>query len=125
MKKPEYQISVGGDAHQRKELEMPEDLLSRRQNELKDFCDRWKIVKLELFGSALREDFSAKSDFDFLVTFAKDAKWSLFDFFKMQDEMEKVLKRKVDLFTRRSVEQSTNPYRKKEILDNAKPIFVS
>jgi predicted nucleotidyltransferase len=34
---------------------------------LEDFCRRSKIVKLELFGSALRDDFNEASDFDMLV----------------------------------------------------------
>jgi len=38
-----------------------------------DFCRRWKITELALFGSVLREDFRADSDVDVLVTFAPDA----------------------------------------------------
>ena len=34
-----------------------------------EFCRRWKIKELRLFGSALREDFGPDSDVDFLVEF--------------------------------------------------------
>ena len=39
------------------------------------FCEKWKIVELALFGSALREDFGPASDIDVLVTFAPRAEW--------------------------------------------------
>ena len=104
---------------------MQDTFLKPFEKEIQEFCERWKVIKLELFGSALRDDFSTASDLDFLVTFADDAKWSLFDFYEMQDELAEILNRKVDLFTRRSVEQSSNPYRKQEILKNAKSIYLS
>jgi predicted nucleotidyltransferase len=53
-----------------------------------DFCRRWKITELALFGSVLREDFRADSDVDVLVTFAPDATWSPFDHVDMEDELE-------------------------------------
>ena len=45
---------------------------------LEDFCRRWKIAKLELFGSMLVDPQSA-GDVDLLVTFLPDAKWGLFE----------------------------------------------
>lgn len=33
--------------------------------QLADFCQRWKVVELALFGSVLRDDFSVNSDVDF------------------------------------------------------------
>ena len=47
--------------------------------QISDFCRRWKITELSLFGSALRDDFGPNSDVDLLVTFAPDAEWSLLD----------------------------------------------
>ncbi len=87
------------------------------------FCRRWKIVDLALFGSALREDFSANSDIDLLVTFAADAGWSLFDHAQMELELIDLLGREVDLLTRRAVENSNNTVRKSAIPDSARSIF--
>ncbi len=42
---------------------------------LDQFCHRWKIARLELFGSA-RLDFAAAHDVDLLVSFSSDAEWS-------------------------------------------------
>ena len=46
--------------------------------QLDELCHRWRIVKLELFGSML-VDPSTAQDVDLLVTFAPDAKWGLFE----------------------------------------------
>ena len=71
---------------------------------LEQFCRRWKVAELALFGSVLRGDFRPDSDVDVLVTFAADADWSIFDLISMEDELSAVLGRKVDLVERRAVE---------------------
>lgn len=91
--------------------------------DLSEFCRRWKIVELALFGSALREDFGPGSDFDFLATFAPDAEWSLFDHVQMEQELKSLLNRDVDLVSRRAVEHSANWIRRKNILESAKVIY--
>ena len=54
-----------------------------------EFCMRWKITELALFGSALRPDFQHGSDVDLLVTFSDDANWSLLDHIAMQNRNSK------------------------------------
>jgi len=39
------------------------------KGQLTEFCQRWQIRKLSLFGSVLREDFGPHSDVDMLVEF--------------------------------------------------------
>jgi hypothetical protein len=90
-----------------------------------EFCRRWKIEELSLFGSTLREDFSPDSDVDFLVSFAPDAAWSLFDHAAMEEELSSVVGRKVDLVSRRAVEKSGNWIRRRAILESAEVIYVS
>jgi hypothetical protein len=34
---------------------------------VQQFCQKWKITELSVFGSALRDDFSADSDLDVLA----------------------------------------------------------
>ena len=55
---------------------------------LEEFCHRWKITELFLFGSALRDDFRADSDIDLLACFAPDAEWSLLDHARMEKELK-------------------------------------
>ena len=77
-----------------------------------------------MFGSALRGDFGPDSDLDFLVTFAPDAGWSLFDHFHMENELVKILGREVDLISRQAIEESPNWIRRKEILGTARTVYA-
>jgi predicted nucleotidyltransferase len=89
------------------------------------FCRRWKISEFALFGSVLRDDFRSDSDVDVLVTFAADAQWTLFDMVNMQDELEKIFGRKVDLVSRRGIEASRNYIRRKAILSSAEVVHAA
>jgi predicted nucleotidyltransferase len=93
--------------------------------QIADFCRRWKITELALFGSALREDFGPSSDVDFLVSFAPDAEWSLLDHVRMEEELKALIGREVDLISRRAVERSENRIRRSAILESAKPLYVA
>ena len=90
-----------------------------------DFCRRWRISQLALFGSALRHDFRPESDLDILVTFATGADWGLLDHIRMEQDLAAILGRDVDLLTRRSVEQSHNWIRRQQILDTAEVVYES
>lgn len=65
-------------------------------------------MQMALFGSVLRDDFGPESDVDVLVSFAPDARWSLFDLVAMQNELKTTVGREVDLVERSAVEQSEN-----------------
>ena len=95
-----------------------------KSDEIKFFCQRWKIQELALFGSALRADFSPDSDIDLLVSFNKEADWSLLDHVQMQFELQEMLGRKVDLVNKRALQRSQNWIRREEILRTASPIFT-
>ena len=90
-----------------------------------DFCRRWKVAELSLFGSVLREDFSPDSDIDALVRFAPEADVSLLDHLAMEEDLSGILGRPVDLVSRRAVESSRNAIRREAILLTAEPIYVS
>ena len=87
------------------------------------FCKRWKIREFAVFGSVLRDDFKPESDVDVLVTFSQTAEWGLFDHVQMRNELESLLGRKVDLVTRRALEQTQNQILRERILNSAKVIF--
>ncbi len=98
--------------------------ISLPHDKIADFCRRWQINEFALFGSVLRNDFGPNSDLDVLVTFAPEADWSLFDHIRMQQELNHLLNRKVDLLSRQAVEQSHNEPRRREILNSAQAIYV-
>jgi predicted nucleotidyltransferase len=82
------------------------------------FCRRWAVAELALFGSVLRDDFRPDSDADVLVAFAPGARRGLFDLVEMEAELAGLLGRRVDLVTRRAVEESDNWIRRRAILDS-------
>ena|SRR5208283_92732 len=90
-----------------------------------EFCKRWNISELAIFGSALRADFHPESDIDVLVSFAPQAHVTLFDMVHMQDELKSIFGREVDLISKRGLETSRNYLRRKNILDSAQVIHVA
>jgi predicted nucleotidyltransferase len=92
---------------------------------LAEFCRRWKIIELALFGSVLRNDFHSGSDIDLLVSFSPRAKISLFDLVRMQNELKEIFGRDVDLVERRAIEKSENYIRLKNILSNTRVIYAA
>ena len=95
------------------------------EKSLVSFCTHWKVAELALFGSVLRSDFSLDSDIDVLVTFSPQARWSLFDLVRMQEELEKIFRRPVDLVERAAVANSPNYIRRKNIIQGAKVIYAA
>ena len=93
------------------------------QNLIAEFCERWGIEELSLFGSVLREDFTPGSDVDLLVKFGANSEHSLFDMVRMKDELQRMLGTKVDLVSRRAIEMSRNTIRKKAILESAEVVY--
>jgi uncharacterized protein with HEPN domain len=71
----------------------------------------------------MRDDFRPDSDIDVMVEFTPDAHTTFFDLSSMQDELETLLDRKVDLADRRSVDQSQNYIRRKGMLSNKPPLL--
>jgi len=90
-----------------------------------EFCRKWKITELSLFGSVLRADFSPDSDVDVLVRFAPDADWSLLDHVRMEEELRQIVGREVDLVTYRAIQSSANWIRRKNILESAQVLYAA
>lgn len=90
--------------------------------QIKSFCQKWKIQEFSLFGSVLRPDFNPQSDVDVLVVFAENAGWDLWDIMEMRDELKNIFGREVDLVEKRALR---NPFRKQEILGSHEIIYAS
>ena len=89
------------------------------------FCQRWQVAELSLFGSILRDDFTANSDVDVLVTYLPTAQRGLFEKMQMKEELEILLHRQVDLVSKKAIAQSRNWLRRRHILDSAQVIYVA
>lgn len=88
------------------------------------FCRERGISRLELFGSALGDDFGEESDVDLLATLRTDAHPTLLDWADMQGKLAEMFGRRVDLVSRRAIESSRNRYRKHSILTTATQIYA-
>jgi hypothetical protein len=86
------------------------------------FCRRWEIREFSLFGSVLRDDFRPESDIDVVVSFQRDAAWSLLDLATMQEELSGILGRPVDLI---EAEALRNPYRRAAILGSRQVVYAA
>ena len=78
-----------------------------------------------MFCSVLRDDFGPDSDVGVLVQFEEEARHTLFDMVHMEEELQEIFGRQVDLVTRRGVENSRNYIRRKSILNSAETIYAA
>jgi len=70
------------------------------RGQIADFCRRHHIVRLAIFGSALRDDFGPDSDIDVLVDFEPGHVPGFFRLFDLEEELSALFDgRKVDLRT--------------------------
>ena len=91
-----------------------------RQPQIDAFCRAWKIREFALFGSVLRDDFRPDSDIDVLVEFEPDARYSLFDFLEMEEQLTTLFGRKVDLVQKGAVR---NPFVRHHIRHNRRTVY--
>ena len=89
-----------------------------------DFCRRWHVSEMSLFGSVLCDDYTHESDIDVLVAFEPGNVPGL-QFCCMASELSCLLGRPVDIVTRSAVERSPNHIRRKAILESAEVIYVA
>ena len=74
------------------------------QEKLSQLCQHWHIHKLSLFGSVLRDDFTADSDIDLLVEFELGFTPSFFKLHQIQEELSQLFDgRTIDLVTVKSL----------------------
>jgi uncharacterized protein len=92
------------------------------RDRLDEFCRRWRIQELALFGSVLRSDFRSDSDVDVLVTFEPEAPWTLWDLSRMRTELKEIFGREVDLVEKKALR---NPFRRQAILEGQRVIYAA
>jgi len=79
------------------------------ENSLAQLCINFGVKRLELFGSASREDFDEQtSDLDFLIEFTENPIDGAFDrYFDLKEALEHLFQRPVDLVEIKAI---SNPY---------------
>jgi hypothetical protein len=89
--------------------------------ELAEFCARYHIKRLFIFGSAVSGKLGPDSDIDLLVEFEPEQVPGLFTIVRMEMELTEALGRKVDLRT----PDDLSRYFRDEVLRNAQLAYQS
>jgi len=90
---------------------------------LRPICTKWKIRRLQLFGSARTGQLHSDSDIDLLAEFEPDEQWSLMDLARAEEEFSSLLGRTVDLVDRTGLERSANSIRREAILRSTQVVY--
>jgi predicted nucleotidyltransferase len=99
-------------------------VLQDKRDEIVLLCDRYAVVRLDVFGSVLRADFRpGQSDVDLLVEFAPRDPYELADaYFDMLDDLRALLGAEVDLVMTGAVK---NPYIAADIERTKQPLYAA
>jgi predicted nucleotidyltransferase len=81
------------------ELTTVKDILTRLKPEL---SNKYAVDTIGLFGSIVRDDYTDKSDIDIIVTFSRRVGMEFID---LANELEEILKRKVDLVSKNGIKE--------------------
>jgi predicted nucleotidyltransferase len=76
------------------------------EEELVEICRRNDIVFMAIFGSFVRGEQKRRSDIDVVIEFERNSEKSLLDLVRIENELRKVFRRKVDL----GIFSSLSPY---------------
>jgi predicted nucleotidyltransferase len=86
---------------------LPEDLRREGLEEkLAEICKKNNIVFMAIFGSFVKGKQNKKSDIDIAIEFERNSEKSLLDLVRIENELRKIFKRKVDL----GIFSSLSPY---------------
>jgi uncharacterized protein len=99
-------------------------LIEQHRAQIEALCRKYRVKRLELFGSAARGDFDPQSsDVDFLVLFDPPGPLSIVDrYFDLLEALEKLFGRKVDLV---DITAATNPYFVAEALRHRARLYAA
>ncbi len=86
---------------------------------LEEICKRNDVIFLAVFGSFVRGEQNKKSDVDIAIEFDKSKHKTLLDLVRLEDELSKVFKRKVDL----GIFSSLHPYVVEDVKGEMRVIY--
>jgi hypothetical protein len=98
--------------------------LDEIQRIVRSVCQGRNVARVDLFGSMARGEGGPGSDVDLLVEFLPGSNIGLFEMGALKEDLEERLGCRVDLVSRRAVEQSRNPIRRAAILAHSIPLYA-
>jgi predicted nucleotidyltransferase len=99
--------------------------LAELRTTLKAFCQKHRIRRLDIFGSAASGRETPGSDVDMLVTPDDSRPPSTGELLEMAGEAEELVGAPVDFVLRSCLEKSPNPYSREHILATAVCVYGS
>jgi predicted nucleotidyltransferase len=94
--------------------------ISMKSPEIAAICHHFEVKELSLFGSAVGPSFRRESDLDFLVEFLPGTQVGLIQFGLLQQELETLLGRKVDLVPKSGLK----PFIRESVLQSSEPVYA-
>ncbi|MCY4071410.1 MAG: nucleotidyltransferase domain-containing protein [Chloroflexi bacterium] len=94
-------------------VDLPED-------KIREYCAGQPILRLSVFGSALRNELTPTSDIDLLVEYEPNARVSYFDMGRHFVDLMEIIDRRIDLCT----PQSISKYFRQDVIESAIPIYA-
>ncbi len=87
-----------------------------------DFCRRWGLRELAIFGSAVRRTMQPRSDVDVLIELPRGRFPDIDEWEAMRAELSKLFGRTVDLVSSRGIE---NPFLRHHIMTNREVLYAA
>jgi hypothetical protein len=100
-------------------------MVNDKLDSIREFCARYSVKKLEIFGSAALEDARASliGDIDFLVEFGPSSPVEHFKgYFGLLEELEGLFNRHVDLVEIKAIR---NPYFMRRVNESRRLIYAA
>jgi predicted nucleotidyltransferase len=96
--------------------------LEKIKPEIVNLCQRLKVTRLDLFGSAATEAFRPQSDVDVLVEFDQNLGNMFNRYFELKEGLEKITGRSVDVVMEDAIKY---PYFKISVEQTRKPVYAA
>ena len=90
--------------------------------QIEEFCVKYGVAELSLFGSVLREDFGPQSDIDLMLKFREGYGFTFENTPDIQDELELIFGRKVDVIEKGRIR---NPFRRRAIMNSYRVVYAA
>lgn len=89
---------------------------------LSEFCERYGVREVSLFGSVLRDDFDEHSNVDVMLEFKPGAGFTFDNTPDIIDDLTEMFGRRVDVIEGRCIR---NPYRREAIMNSRRVIYAA
>ena len=87
-----------------------------------EFCHRWDIRELSIFGSAIGGTMRADSDVDVLIELSPGRYPDIDEWDQMREELSKHFGRSADLLSARGIE---NPFLRHDVMHNREILYAA